>query len=108
MDANDPVLAAFFSDFMNEGPLASMHHLGNPGVAVVGAHGRGGDAAAVQPAGRRADRGLVLEITLLVAAAGAPGRVPAIIGTVVFISPTRGVSSIAAFRAAAAAGVTSD
>ena len=31
--ADDPVLAAFFSDFMNEGPLASMHHLGNPGVA---------------------------------------------------------------------------
>ena len=31
--ADDPVLAAFFTDFMNEGPLASMHHLGTPGVA---------------------------------------------------------------------------
>ena len=31
--ADDPVLSAFFSDFMNEGPLASMHHLGTPGVA---------------------------------------------------------------------------
>jgi hypothetical protein len=30
---DDPTLAAFFEDFNAGGPMASMHHLGRPGVA---------------------------------------------------------------------------
>mmetsp|Transcript_29425 Transcript_29425/g.65909 ORF Transcript_29425/g.65909 Transcript_29425/m.65909 type:complete len:218 (+) Transcript_29425:132-785(+) len=32
--AEDPELADFFADFNTSGPLASMHHLGRPGVAT--------------------------------------------------------------------------
>jgi hypothetical protein len=30
---DDPTLAEFFEDFTSSGPMASMHHLGRPGVA---------------------------------------------------------------------------